>query len=287
MDQFIFLMVVMEVAGTLNESRKHFLKDKKLMFLILACPLLVNCLSYLIFESSFLPLTDPSTPEYATHLIRYLAYLPHFVRSLYIFIAVSAIINLLSVLVMVHASALTHGDDSFKIRDFPILTLQYWKGSPVTNFYSALFSLANWFLFFIIIFPLVIFSTKLDCMAAKSPALGVLFAVLKSYSNYVWDLSMFIWFHALGNAAKSVKVMKPKLFLFNLFIGLLSFGLVKIFRLIDWSSSFPVTLTYSFVLVSSVFLVRLFQLVTYTVTYFQCKSLQDKDAELLNISLLS
>ncbi|EOA31140.1 hypothetical protein CARUB_v10014302mg [Capsella rubella] len=290
MDQFIFLNVIMEVTGTLNDqSCKLMLKAKKLMFSVLAFPLLFNCLSYLIFESKFfLPLTDPSTPEDATHLIRYLIYLPRFFSSLYIFIAVSAIFNLLSVLVMVHASALIHKDDSFKIKDFPILTLKYWKGPLETNFYISLLSLGYWFLFFIILFPLVIFSTKLDAVAAKYPTLGILFAVLKSYSNFIWYFSMGIWLHAFGKAAENVKGMNPKLFLLNLFTGLVSYGLVNILRLIEWSSSFPVTLTYCLVLVSSVFLVRMFQLMTYTVTYFQCKSLQGKDAdESLNISLLS
>ncbi|CAL9223508.1 unnamed protein product [Arabidopsis halleri] len=301
MDRFSFLNVVMEVAGILNESRKLFIKNKKLMFSVLAFPLLLNCLVYLfnaiaikpeitnlILESSLLPMTDPNTPEYAAHLMRVFADFRQFVSSLYIFFAVSSIINLLSTLVIVHASALTHKDDSFEIKDFPILTLKYWKGLLVTNFYIALFSLGYWFLFFITLLSIVFFSTKLDSLAAKSHALWILFAVFESYLAIVWNLSMVIsiledtyGIQALGKAAKIVKGLKPKLFILNLFFGLLSFGLVQILRLIDWSSSFSVTLTTGLVLVSSVFVVRMFQLVTYTVAYFQCKSLQGKDVDSL------
>ncbi|XP_019092072.1 PREDICTED: uncharacterized protein LOC104747711 [Camelina sativa] len=301
MDRFSFLNVVMEVASILNESRKLFLKNKNLMFSVLVFPLLLNCLVYLfnaiainpeitnlILESNLLPMTDPSSPEFAIHLMRYFADFRQFVSSLYIFIAVSSIINLLSVLVMVHASALTHKDDSFKIKDFPVLTLKYWKGPLVTSFYIALFSLGYWFLFYIIIVSLVIFSTKLDTVAAKVRALWILFAVFESYLAIVWNLSMVIsiledtyGIQALGKAAKIVKGMKPKLFLLNLFFGLLSFGLFQILRLIDWSSSFPVILTTGLVFVSSVFVVRMFQLVTYTVTYFQCNQGIDAEAESL------
>ncbi|XP_023642616.1 uncharacterized protein LOC17892506 isoform X2 [Capsella rubella] len=238
----------------------------------------------LILESSLLPMTDPSSPEFAAHLMRYFAYFRQFFSSLYIFIAVSSIINLLSVLVMVHASALTHKEDSFKLKDLPILTLKYWKGPLVTSFYIALFNLGYWFLFYIIIFSLFIFSTKFDTLAAKIRALWILLAVFESYLAIVWNLSMVIsiledtyGIQALGKAAKIVKGMKPKLFILNLCFGLLSFGLSQILRLIDWSGSFPAILATGLVFVSSLFVVRMFQLVAYTVTYFQC----NQDAESL------
>ncbi|CAF2156984.1 unnamed protein product [Brassica napus] len=272
------------------------------MFSVLVFPLFLNGLVYLfnvfaikpeitnlIQESSLIPLMDPSTPEYLAHLMKVFQDFQQFVVSSYIFAAVSSVINLLSTLVViVHASALTHKEENVKLKDFPTLTLKSWKGPLVTSFYIVLFSLGYWFLFFIVLFPLLLLSTKLDYLAAKSGALFVLFSVFESYLAIVWYLSLVIsileetyGIQALGKAAKIVKGMKPKLFLLNLFFGLVSFGLVQIVRRVDLNSSFAVILTIGLVLVSSVAAVRMFQLVTYTITYFQCKGLQGKDVESL------
>ncbi|CAN6859303.1 unnamed protein product [Brassica oleracea] len=284
-----FLNVLKEVMCILHESGKLFLKNKKLMFSVLVFPLFLNGLVYLfnvfaikpeitnlIQESSLIPMMDPSTPEYLAHLMKVFQDFQQFVVSSYIFAAVSSIINLLSVLVIVHASALTHK------------TLKSWKGPLVTSFYIVLFSLGYWFLFVIVLFPLLLLSTKFDYLAAKSGALFVLFSVFESYLAIVWYLSLVIsileetyGIQALGKAAKIVKGMKPKLFLLNLFFGLVSFGLVQIVKRVDLNRSFAVILTTGLVFVSSIAAVRMFQIVSYTITYFQCKGLQGKDAESL------
>uniref|UniRef100_A0A1J3HBG1 Transmembrane protein n=1 Tax=Noccaea caerulescens TaxID=107243 RepID=A0A1J3HBG1_NOCCA len=301
MARFSFLNVLKEVGGILNESRTLFLKNKKLMFSVLVFPLLLNGLVYLfnvfaikpeitnlINESSLSPTADPSSPEFIAHVMRIFADIRQLVASLYIFSTLHSIINLLSVLVIVHASALTHENENIKIKDFPVFTLKSWKGPLVTSFYIFLFSLGYWSLFFIILFPLLMFSSSLYSLAAKSGALLIIFVLFHSYLTIVWLLSMVIsileetyGIQALGKAAKIVKGMKLKLFLLNLFFGLLSSGLVKILMLVDLQRSIAVTFTISLVLVTSIFAVSMFQLVTYTVAYFQCKSLQGQDVESL------
>ncbi|CAH2051305.1 unnamed protein product [Thlaspi arvense] len=270
------------------------------MFSVLVLPLLLNGLVYLfdvfvikpeitnlINESSLLP-TDLNSPEYIPHRMRFLADFRHFFVSSCIFFIVSFITNLLSVLVLVHASALTHKDENIKIKEFPVLTLKSWKGPLVTNFYIFLFILCYWFLFSMILFTLIFFSTKLYFLVAKSGALWILFAVFECYLAIVWYLSLVIstleetyGFQALRKAAKIVKGTKQKLFLLNLFFGILSFGLAQIMTLVDLRRSFVLTLTTGLVHVSLTFAVWMFQLVTYTVAYFQCKSLQSKDVESL------
>uniref|UniRef100_A0A1J3FDB2 Transmembrane protein n=1 Tax=Noccaea caerulescens TaxID=107243 RepID=A0A1J3FDB2_NOCCA len=301
MARFSFLNVLKEAVGILNESRTLFLKNKKLMFSVLVFPLLLNGLVYLfnvfaikpeitnlINESSLSPTADPSSPEFIAHVMRIFADIRQLVASLYIFSTLHSIINLLSVLVIVHASALTHENENIKIKDFPVFTLKSWKGPLVTSFYIFLFSLGYWSLFFIILFPLLMFSSSLYSLAAKSGALLIIFVLFHSYLTIVWLLSMVIsileetyGIQALGKAAKIVKGMKLKLFLLNLFFGLLSSGLVKILMLVDLQRSIAVTFTISLVLVTSIFAVSMFQLVTYTVAYFQCKSLQGQDVESL------
>ncbi|KAJ0254256.1 hypothetical protein HA466_0107870 [Hirschfeldia incana] len=244
MGPFSFLNVLVEVVGILNESRKLFFKNKKLMFSVLVFPLLLNGLVYLfsvfaikpeitnlIQESSLIPMMDPSTPEYFSHLMGIFDDFCQFVVSSYIFAAVSSIINLLSVLVIVHASALTHKDENVKIKDFPVLIFKPWKGPLVTSFYIVLFSLGYWYLFLIVLVPFLLMS---DSLAVKSAALFILFGVFESYLVIVWYISLVIsileesyGIQALGKAAKIVKGMKPKLFLLNLFFGLLSFVLVR------------------------------------------------------------
>ncbi|KAL0702811.1 hypothetical protein Bca4012_058933 [Brassica carinata] len=220
-----FLNLLRDVVGILNESRKLYLKNKKLMFSVLVIPLFLNGLVYLfnvfaikpeitnlIQESSLIPMMDPSTPEYLAHLMRVFEDFRHFVVSSYIFATVSSIINLLSVLVIVHASALTHIDENVQIKDFPALTLKSWKGPLVTYFYIVLFTLGYWFLFFIVLFPLLLLSTNFGSLAAKSGALFVMFAVFESYLAIVWYLSLVIsilentyGIQALGKAQRSLK----------------------------------------------------------------------------------
>jgi hypothetical protein len=296
-----FLNVLKEVVGILNESRKLFLKNKKLMLSVLVFPLMLNGLVYLfnVFaikpeitnlnnELSLLPTADPSSPEFIAHIMRIFADFRQLVASSYIFSTLSTIINLLSFLVIVQASALTHKDENIKIKDFLVLALKSWKGPLVTYFYIFLFTLGYWFLFFIILFPLLVFSSSFYSLAAKSGALWILFVLFQSYIAIVWFLSMVIsileetyGIQALGKAAKIVKGMKLKLFLLNLFFGLLSSGLFRILMLVDLKRSFAVTFTISLVLVTSIFAVSMFHQVTYTVAYFQCKSLQGQDVESL------
>ncbi|KAL1195916.1 hypothetical protein V5N11_008920 [Cardamine amara subsp. amara] len=300
-----FLNVVKEVAGILNESRKLFLKNKKLMFSVFIFPLLLQCLVYLfnilviqpeltnlILEASLLPTADPSSPEYIVHLMKLLADLRQFVSSSYIFLAVSSIITLLSVVAIVHASALTHKGENIKIKDFLVLTLKSWRGPLVTYFYIALFTFGYMFFFYIILFPIILFSTTtvvaLIALAAEVLALLILFAVFQFYLAIVWYLSMVIstleetyGIQALGKAAKIVKGMKPRLFLLNLCFSLLYCGLGAIMGLTNSTSSFAVTLTVSLVLVTLIYAVSMFQLVTYTVAYFQCTGHQGKDVESL------
>ncbi|CAH8320233.1 unnamed protein product [Eruca vesicaria subsp. sativa] len=301
MDRFPFLNILKDVVGTLNESRKLFLKNKKLMLSVLVFPLLLNGLVYLftvlaikpeitnlIQESNLLPMMDPSSPEYIAQVMRVFTDFRQFVVSSYFFSTVSFIIKLLSVLVIVHATALTLKEENAKFNDLPVLTIKSWKGPLVTYFYICLFTLGYWFLFFIVLFPLLLLFTNFGSLAAKFWALFVFFTSFESYLAIVWYLSMVIsileetyGIQALGKAAKIVKGMKPKLFLLNFFFGLLCFGLSQIVRLVDLRWSFVLTLTTGLVLVGSIFAVRMFQLVTYTVAYFQCKSLHGQDVESL------
>ncbi|CAH8386689.1 unnamed protein product [Eruca vesicaria subsp. sativa] len=296
-----FLDVLNEVVDILNESSKLFLKNKKLMFSILVFHLLHNGLVYLlsvfairpeitnlIQESRLIPMMDPTTPEYFVHLIRVFDDFSKFAVSSCIFATVSSIINFLSVQVIVHTSALTHKDDNVKIKDLSVLILKSWKGPLLTSFYIVLFSFGYCYLLLIVYFPLFWSSHSLADLADKSAALFVLFAVFESSLGIVWYLSLVIsileetyGIQVLGKAAKIVKGMKPKLFLLNLFFVLLSFGFIQTVRWIDLKRSFAVTLPTGLVLVSSIFAVRTFQLVTYTLAYFQCMGLQGKDVESL------
>ncbi|EOA31023.1 hypothetical protein CARUB_v10014169mg [Capsella rubella] len=307
-----FLNVLKEVARILKESRKLFFKNKKLMFSVLLFPLLLNCLAFLfnifviepelmnlISDSSLLPATDPSTPEYAVLLMRIFSDVREYVDSTYILMVVSSIINIFSTIVMVHASAITLKDEHTKIKDFTVLSLKSWKGPLVTYFYIALFSIGYSLLFFLILFPILLSSSMkisdIGSVIVKTGGLMIIFALFQSYLAIIWNLSMVIsvleesyGIQALGKAAKIVKGMKTKLFLLNIFFGLLALGLTQILTVII-SLRRPLsvtTVTTGFVLVCLVFVclsivLRMFMLVTYTVAYFQCKTSQGKDVESL------
>ncbi|CAA7022194.1 unnamed protein product [Microthlaspi erraticum] len=292
MGLFSFSDVLKDVAGMLNESRKLSLKNKKLMFSVLRLPLLLNGLVYLfnvfidkpetrklINESSLFPTADPSSPEFILRDLVVSACISMTVWS------VPFIIDLVSVIVTVHAAALAHKDDNIKIKHPSVLTLKSLKRTLVTSFYITL---ANSLLFsVIIVLPFLWFSPNFHSSLVVTPgARWKLFVVFKCYLVFqwyvgvVWHLSMVITIleetcgiQALGKAKKIVKGMRPKLFLLNVFFGLLSYGLAKIARQIDSGGLFM-----GLVLESSIFAVRMFQFATYTVAYSQRnKRFQGKD----------
>ncbi|CAF1853107.1 uncharacterized protein LOC106421612 [Brassica napus] len=287
MGRFSFLNLLKEVVGMLNESRKLFLKNKKLMFSVLVFSLLLNGLVYLFNiltitleitnltqHLKLLPTMDPSSAEYIALLMEVFADFGLFGVSSDIFGVVYFIINLLSVLVIVHASALTYNDENVNCKDFVVLSLKSWKGPLVTYFYICLFSLGYWLFFVTILFPLLLLSTaSLISFAVVTCVLLVLFALFASYLAIVWYLSLVVsvleetyGIQALGEAVKIAKGMKPKLLLLNLFFGLLIFGLAQIETLVS--------------LVMSTFVV-MFVLLTYTVAFFQCKGHHGQDVESL------
>ncbi|XP_013738059.2 uncharacterized protein BNAA06G25130D [Brassica napus] len=307
MGLFSFWKLLKEVVGMLNESRKLFLKNKKLMFSVFVFYLVLNGLLYLFNvltitpeitnltqDLNLLPTMDPSSPEYMAQLMKVFADFRLFVVSSDIFNAVSFIINILSVQVIVHASALTYKKENVKFKDFVVLILKSWKGPLVTSFYISLFSLGYCLFFLIIIFPILLSSlsiASLFSLVSKIFVLLVLFLLFASYLATVWYLSIVIsvleetyGIQALGEAAKIVKGMKPKLFLLNIFYGLLIFGLAQIVALVslavDRSQSFAVTLATGLYLAVLTF-VAMFLLMTYTVAYFQCKSPHGEDVERL------
>ncbi|KAJ4897124.1 hypothetical protein Rs2_23918 [Raphanus sativus] len=307
MGQFSFWNLLKEFASMLNESRKLFLKNKKLMFSVLVFYLLLNGLLYsfnvltitpeitnMTQDLNVLSTMDPSSPEYMAQLMKVFADFRLFVVSSDIFNVVSFIINVLSVIVIVHASALTYKHENVKFKDFVVLVLKSWKGPLVTSFYISLFGLGYCLFFLIILFPIILSSlsiASLFSLVAKIFVLLVLFTLFGSYLAIVWYLSMVIsiveetyGIQALGEAAKIVKGMKPKLFLFNIFYVLLISGLAQIVTVVslvvDRSQSFAVTLAIGLVLVVSAFM-GVFLLMTYTVAYFQCKSPHGQDAESL------
>ncbi|WZY87956.1 hypothetical protein YC2023_044691 [Brassica napus] len=235
-----FLNLLKEVVGMFNESRKLFLKNKKLMFSVLVFSLLLNGLVYLFNiltitleitnltqHLKLLPTMDPSSAEYIALLMEVFAEFGLFFVSSDIF--------------GVHASALTYNDENVNFKDFVVLSLKSWKGPLVTYFYICLFSLGYWLFFVTILFPLLFLSTaSLISFAAVTCVLLVLFALFASYLAIVWYLSLVVsvldetyGIQALGEAVKIAKGMKPKLFLLNLFFGLLIFRLAQIETLVS------------------------------------------------------
>ncbi|KAF2579416.1 hypothetical protein F2Q68_00003787 [Brassica cretica] len=217
MGLFSFWKLLKEVVGMLNESRKLFLKNKKLMFSVFVFYLLLNGLLYLFNvltitpeitnltqDLNLLPTMDPSSPEYMAQLMKVFADFRLFVVSSDIFNAVSFIINLLSVLVIVQASALTYKHENVKFKDFVVLILKSWKGPLVTSFYISLFSLGYCLFFVIILFPILLSSlsiASLFSLVAKVFVLLVLFLLFASYLAIVHESQSMINSNGGGSLA--------------------------------------------------------------------------------------
>ncbi|XP_010525750.1 PREDICTED: uncharacterized protein LOC104803513 [Tarenaya hassleriana] len=295
-----FLNALMELSGILNESCKLFLKNRKLMFFVMVLPLFLNSAVYLInffsikaevtnliLESSLLSTTDPNTLEYSALLMRIFSDIRLFVGSAYIFLVVHFIVSLFFSVAVVRASALTHAGKNVQFRTFLVLTVKSWKQLLVTYFYITLFVLGYLFLFLITLLPVLLFSPGFSYLKARGIVVWIIFAVFESYLAIVWQLSVVIsileetyGIQALGKAARIAKGMKPSLFLVNLSVGILSLGLGQCIRLSNGTYPSTGNVLIGLVVVNSLFLVNMFRLVVYTVSYFHCKSVHGEEVEL-------
>ncbi|CAA7022195.1 unnamed protein product [Microthlaspi erraticum] len=205
MGLFSFSDVLKDVSGMLNESRKLSLKNKKLMFSVLVFPLLLNGLVYLY--NVFPTKPERSTPPQldVSSCISMIVWTIPFIT------------DLVSVLLIVHASAHAHKRENINIKHIPVLTLKSLKRPLITSLYIDLVLVGFSFLFVIIFSPLFLYSPSFKSLFAKPGPFRFLLLPIPSYLGIVWDLSMVIsileethGIHALGKARKIAKGMRPK-----------------------------------------------------------------------------
>ena len=200
----------------------------------------------------------------------------------------SAIASVFFAVSTTYASALIHGGKKISIKDFVSRTIRSLKRPLVTCFYITLFVFGYLCLCLATLFPLLlILGGGQVTSSVSSILLSISAAVFYTYLSVVWNLALVIsvieeqfGIEALGKAAQIVKGMKLQALILNLLLTILSSILLQCFRLTKLKQPEATRIVISLLVVSSIWMVRMFGYTAYTVLYYRCKKTHGEEVEL-------
>ncbi|KAI5675546.1 hypothetical protein M9H77_06496 [Catharanthus roseus] len=289
-------------AAILLESIKLLPKNGKLFTSILVLPvILFSSIFFLIFnfsyksllrdmlvKESFWPISSPTSAEFST-LLAYLR--PNFPKLLFVdlsFILGYFIISFFSKTGAILLSALSYSGKTIYYKDFLLLILQSWKRPFITGFHTTLLVIGYIYFVLSMASPLLISSTMTNLSLAILMGIFAYFFYL--YLSVSWILAIVIsmieedcfGIEALGKAGKIVKGKRHHGFIINIIFAVLSAILFQGFRIMRgykwlWLENEKV---FGLVLVSLSWVFNMFEVVGFTVLYFQCKKKNGEEIEI-------
>jgi hypothetical protein len=289
-----FGRIFMDVLQIFAEVNQISTKSK-LIPLIAILTIFVNSFIYLLITISTKPLltdltkqslliitTSPTTPEFFNILIA----LKQDVKILFgveaVFVLLNLTTSLLLSIVTVLASAFTYGEKYISIVKVLKETIKSFKRPLITGFYVTLFVTGYIFLFLMTLLPIVYVVDGPVWLSSAILYLCMLLAlVFLTYLSVIWTLAFVLsvleekyGMEALGKAAKILKGMKLKGFVLNLVFTILAVVLFEVMVNLAMSKQ-STWVQVSLGLISVVFssLVRMIQLIAFTVLYHKCKKI--------------
>ncbi|XP_022728795.1 uncharacterized protein LOC111284383 [Durio zibethinus] len=263
-----------------DDAYKVYLKNGRLMAFIAVIIISLHTMIYLLNIFSITPwITDfitkqsyqllfatPGSPEFTNLVIGTVKDLKIFLVVELVFLLISAIASLFFAISTTYASALIHGGKNISIKDLVSTTIRSLKRPLITCFYITLFLLGYLSLCFTTLLLLaMILGIGGDQITSAFSAilLTVSATVFYTFESVVWNLSLVIsvleekfGIEALGKAAqiclRLVKLEQPK-----------TMGIV-----------------IAVLVVSSIWMVRMFWYTAYTVLYYRCKKTHGEEVEL-------
>ncbi|KAL5773067.1 hypothetical protein ACOSP7_012686 [Xanthoceras sorbifolium] len=236
-----------------------------------------------IYNQSFLLLTTSNSPEYANILIGLNKDIRMFVSIEWIFLLISSFFFSTATIL---ASSITHAGKPLSLKELLSMTARSLKRPFVTLVYVTLFGVGYIFLALVTLLPLMVTSGDPFVLKALFIVLSILTAALYAYLAIIWTLALVIsileenyGIEAHGKAAKIVKGRVLHGFLVNLLITVLTYILFLGF--VSSSTRLAaVQIMIGLLTLNSIWLVRMFGLMAYTVLYYQCKKSHGEEVEL-------
>lgn len=295
-----YKQLLLGFVETSREVHRIFLKNGRLMALIAAVSTLLYSILYLanflslrplvndfLVKLSLLLMTSPTSTEFANLSIGLL----HDIRWLsgveWVFILAYFAASVLFSAATILASALSHaGQDNLVAgpRDVARATARCWKRLLVTYLYVSIFGLGCISLLLAILLPLMLSS------GPAITAITLCASLLYAYPAVVWTLGTVVsaleeksGMEALGKAGQLVKgglVLKG--LCLSVAVTLLSFGVTQIQRLATGNVRSQYTyLLIGMVEVNGLWLVRMYELMAFTVLYYEGKRNHKEETEMV------
>ncbi|KAM7252716.1 hypothetical protein ACFE04_008225 [Oxalis oulophora] len=296
------LETLKDVVQIFAEVKQISTKQSKLIPLIGILTIFINSLIYilnilstkslftdLITKQAFLLITSPTTPEFFDLLVN----IKDDIKILFglegIYILVNLTTSLLLLIATVLASSLLYGGKHISLLDLVERTIKSFKRPLVTGFYVTLFITGYIFLILGTLLPVVfIVGGPVWFSLSISYIFTILVLIFFTYLDVVWTLAFVLsiveekyGMEALGKAAAILKGMKLKGFILNLifttFSVVLSLVMIKSINL-NQTISAQVSIGLITVVIGSV--IRMVQLISFTVLYHKCKKIHGEEVEL-------
>jgi hypothetical protein len=190
--------------------------------------------------------------------------------------------------VTVLASAFTYGEKYISIVKVLKETIKSFKRPLITGFYVTLFVTGYIFLFLMTLLPIVYVVDGPVWLSSAILYLCMLLAlVFLTYLSVIWTLAFVLsvleekyGMEALGKAAKILKGMKLKGFVLNLVFTILAVVLLGVINLAMSKQSIWVQVSLGLITVVFSSLVRMIQLIAFTVLYHKCKKILGEEVQL-------
>ncbi|KAJ0032025.1 hypothetical protein Pint_14261 [Pistacia integerrima] len=285
----------------LREALKIFHKNGKLMASFTLLTLSVHSLLFLfnifsmksllskwITDESRLLFTSPNIPKYANLLVAAQKDIRILVGTEWIFLVISSFISFFFSSATILASATTYSGKNFSLKDLFSTAASSFKRPFLTLLYLTLFGVGYFFLALVLLpLPLTMSFQSPSALKVYFILLSVSAEALYDYLAVVWTLALAVsvleesyGIEALGKAAKIVKGMEMHGFLVNLVMTILSFIVRQGFKFLKFKDFAAVEVIIGLLILNSLWLVKMFGLMAYTVLYYQCNKTHGEEVEL-------
>ncbi|KAI6682520.1 hypothetical protein NL676_036401 [Syzygium grande] len=295
------LALLLSFVQTLIKAHRISLRNGRLMICIAASAVslysllflaivfsLRPAISHLITKSGMLLITSPTSADYPYLLLSIRENVGLFFALEWVFILLCSLCSILFSAMTIYASATVHGGKNLSTKDLAIAVARSWTRPLVTFFYIALFS--NGYLFIVInlMIPLVLLRANIATVI-----LCILAALLYTHLAVVWTLGFIVsvleedksGLEALAKAGRLVRGRKAHGFALSLVIMVLSILMSQVVRLVSIRQSNGAYIVIGLVMLNSLWLVRMFGLMAYTVFYYECKNFHGEESNKLMVSL--
>ncbi|WOK96310.1 hypothetical protein Cni_G05017 [Canna indica] len=286
------------VADILKQALCLPFKNKKLMLPVLLVSILPSSLLSMGHYVSMYPLLvsfiiklyllkkeDPSTPQFFDTVIGIKADAEDFLHVYKFFVVISYVLNLLSTLLVVLASAMAYSAKESAVDDLLARIKGAWKGLLVTRIYFTLLCIGYTVLSVSLIAVLMLNAEGSRAWIAMTTVLGISARLLYVYLAMVWTVGLVIsvledgscGLEALSRAGEIVKARRRQ-----------GFAIAIILLLVDGvltgGYGFGVNKAHhprmGLIVINVVLLLKMFSLMVYTVFYYECKKSHGSKVEM-------